>query len=210
MCLEYIDPNSDRWLNLTDLPNEEWKDIKDFEGLYQVSNYGRVKSLERTRRLYSKEIYVPEIIRRNGCDMNGYQILPLNKDSKKYTKKIHRLVAESFISNPENKPCINHLNCNKNDNRVINLEWCTIKENNQYCCKVGHHYNPTLGKFRGDNPKSKKIVQKNKNDKIIKIWNCADDIADFLGVNRRTIGKCCRKEVKTVKGFILEYENYTN
>lgn len=210
MSLIYVEPNSERWLDLTNLPNEEWKDIKYFEGLYQISNYGRVKSLERTRKLYSKEIYVPEIIRRTGCDMNGYQILPLNKDSKKYTKKIHRLVAESFISNPENKPCINHLNCNKNDNRVFNLEWCTIKENNQYCCKVGHHYNPTLGKFRGDNPKSKKIVQKNKNGKIIKIWNCAEDIADFLSVNRRTIGKGCRKEVKTVKGFVLEYENYTN
>lgn len=136
-----IQPNSEKWLNLTNLPNEEWKDIKNFESLYQISNYGRVKSLKRTRRLYSKEIYVPEIIRRNGYDKNGYQIIPLNKNSKKYMRKIHRLVAEHFIPNPENKPCVDHINCKVYDNRVINLRWVTVIENNKHCMQLGHQFN---------------------------------------------------------------------
>lgn len=147
-----ITPNSDRWLDLKDLPNEEWRDIKDFEGLYQISNYGRVKSLARYRKLYSKLIYVPEIIRKNGYDKNGYQILPLNRDSKKYTRKIHRLVAEAFIPNLENKPCIDHINCQIDDNRVDNLRWATIQENNKYCGDLGHRFdiNAYMKKIRGD------------------------------------------------------------
>ncbi len=135
--LKNIKPNSDRWLDLKDLPNEEWRDIKDFEGLYRISNYGRVKSLERYRKSYSKPVYVPEKIRRNGYDKNGYQILPLNKNSKKYVRKIHRLVAEAFIPNPENKPCVDHINCQVDDNRVENLRWATIVENNKYCYDAG-------------------------------------------------------------------------
>ena len=133
-----ITPNSPRWLDLKDLPNEEWRDIKDFEGLYKISNYGRVKSLERYRKSYNKLVRVPEIIRKNGYDKNGYQILPLNKNSKKYIKKVHRLVAEAFIPNPENKPCIDHINCCVDDNRVSNLRWATVCENNKYAFELGH------------------------------------------------------------------------
>lgn len=138
--LIWVEPNSERWLSLEDLPNEEWKDIKDFEGLYQISNYGRVKSLKRHRQLYSKRLLIPEIIRKNGYDKDGYQILPLNKLSKKYVKKIHRLVAEAFISNPHNKPCVDHVNCITSDNRVTNLRWVTVKENNKHCIELGHQF----------------------------------------------------------------------
>ncbi len=207
MRLINIKPNSERWLSLEDLPNEEWRNIKDFEGLYQISNYGRVKSLERYRKLYSKLIYVPEIIRKNGYDKDGYQILPLNNNSKKYIRKIHRLVAEAFIPNPENKKCVNHKDCNRWNNNVNNLEWCTCKENVLYCKKMMHSYHPTRNRFRGDNPLSKKVVQLDRDENVIKIWDCSEDIADFLHVNRRTIGKCCRGEQKTVKGFILKYDS---
>lgn len=132
-----IKPNSKRWLNVKNLPDEKWQDIKDFEGLYQISNYGRVKSLERYRKSYNKLVYVPEIIRKNGNDKNGYQILPLNKNSRKYIRKIHRLVAEAFIPNPENKPCVDHINCQVDDNRVENLRWATVIENNKYCYDAG-------------------------------------------------------------------------
>lgn len=205
--MSYIEPNSERWLNIDDLPGEEWKDIEGFEGLYQISNYGRVKSLSRLTKFYSKERYIPEIIRKNGIDKNGYQILPLNRNGKKYTKKIHRLVAQAFIPNPENKPCVNHKDTNVKNNNMDNLEWCTVLENIQYCCELGKHYNPTVGRFRGDNPLSKKVIQKDKNGNIINVWACAEDVANVLGVNRRSIGKCCRKETKTIKGFIFEYED---
>lgn len=207
MDMVKIEPNSERWLSLEDLPNERWKDIKDFEGLYKISDYGRVKSLERFRKLHSKLVRVPEIIRKNGYDKDGYQIIPLNKNSKKYMKKIHRLVAEAFIVNPDNKKYVNHKDCNRWNNNVNNLEWCTSKENVLYCKKMNHFYHPTRGKFRGDNPLSKKIIQLDIDCNIIKVWDCAEDVADYLHVNKRTIGKCCRFEQKTVKGFILRYED---
>ena len=141
-----IETKSERWLDLENLPNEEWKDIKDFEGLYQISNYGRVKSLERYRNSYSKKVYVPEIIRKNGYDKNGYQILPLNKDSKKYVRKIHRLVAEAFIPNPENKKEIDHLDCNVKNNIFTNLRWVTRLENVRHTMEMGNLYD--ISKFR--------------------------------------------------------------
>lgn len=196
MNLIDIQPNSERWLNLTDLPNEEWKDIKGFEGLYRISNYGRVKSLKRTKRVFNKNIDVPEIIRKNGYDMDGYQILPLNKNSKKYTKKIHRLVAETFIPNLENKPCINHLDCNRNNNKVDNLEWCTQKENNLYTYKLGRLYIPEAN--------CKKVIQKDKNGNILNTFSSVISASSCLGLSKSFIASCCRKE-KNSRSFIFEY-----
>lgn len=99
---------------------EIWKDIEGFEGLYQVSNLGRVTRVTTGRILKS------------GKDKDGYLQVTLCKDSTKYTKKIHRLVAQAFVSNSENKPEINHIDEDKANNRVNNLEWSTRKENNNH------------------------------------------------------------------------------
>ena len=101
--------------------NEIWKDITGFEGLYQVSNLGRVKSLPRKN-------HPNETIRKIATDKKGYSRVNLIKDGKNHTKKVHRLVAEAFIPNPENKPSVDHINCNKSDNRVSNLRWYTYSE----------------------------------------------------------------------------------
>lgn len=109
---------------------EIWKDIKDFERLYQVSNFGRVRSLK----------FGKERVLKNGMgsmDGSGYYKIDLCKNGKIYHKRIHRLVAAAFIDNPNNFDCINHINGIKTDNRVENLEWITCKENNIHAIRIG-------------------------------------------------------------------------
>ena len=120
---------------------EFWKDVKDFEGLYQVSNLGRVKSLKREVVYFegnnSKNQHhtVFEKIKNASKKDNGYLITSLYKGNKGNHKYIHRLVAEAFIPNPDNLPTVNHKNLNKQDNRVENLEWCSYADNNDHARK---------------------------------------------------------------------------
>lgn len=100
--------------------SEEWTDIKDYEGLYQVSNFGRVKSSYTNRILKGRK------------DKGGYLLVNLYKNKVSYTKAIHRLVAQAFIPNPDNKPQVNHIDENKTNNMVSNLEWMTAKENTNH------------------------------------------------------------------------------
>ena len=106
---------------------EEWRPIKGYEGLYKVSNMGRVKSL-----YYGKERILKT---RNG--LHGYKHVILSKQATKKTSRVHRLVAEAFIPNPMNLPVVNHLDGNKHNNCVFNLEWCTVKENTNHAIKTG-------------------------------------------------------------------------
>ncbi|MBQ0088583.1 MAG: HNH endonuclease [Prevotellaceae bacterium] len=98
----------------------EWRDVVGYEGLYQVSNKGDVRNA------------VTHKILKQAIDKYGYCKVGLFKNKKQKEGKVHRLVAMAFIPNPENKPCINHLNTKRNDNRVENLEWCTWKENSNH------------------------------------------------------------------------------
>jgi hypothetical protein len=121
---------------------EIWKDIKGFEGLYQISNYGRVKRLSKKvfnkGLVHGKEYFISkEIILKNATISKGYQGVTLTKNKKRYSKKVHRLVAEAFIPNPENKSQINHIDCNKKNNCVDNLEWNTQSENLKHAFKNG-------------------------------------------------------------------------
>ena len=100
------------------IPDEEWRDVKGYEQLYQVSNYGRVYSLIRNKIMKQHD---------NG---HGYLHVNLYKDGIRCKSKVHRLVAIAFINNPNNKPHINHIDLNRKNNCVINIEWVTPKENN--------------------------------------------------------------------------------
>jgi len=110
------------------LSNEIWKDIPGYEGLYQISNKGRVKSLLKTVRLGRNTKIIPEkIIKTKNKDR--YQGCSLSKNSVGKKLMVHRLVAESFVPNPENKPQVNHKDGNKDNNSADNLEWVTVSEN---------------------------------------------------------------------------------
>ncbi|AWH15268.1 NUMOD4 motif protein [Enterococcus phage vB_EfaS_AL2] len=105
---------------------EEWRDIKGYEGLYQVSNLGRIKSLKRTTNNYSCNT---DKILKPSFNKKGYLQLQLCKDNCAKTCRVHRLVAEAFIANHGNKPEVNHIDEDKTNNMVSNLEWVTSKEN---------------------------------------------------------------------------------
>lgn len=118
---------------------EIWKPIKGYEGLYEISNLGRVKALERTKVCNRGYVTIKEhFLKPNNCGTNGYYRVPLT--NYKHTKKyylIHRLVAETFIPNPNNYPQVNHKDGNKENNTINNLEWCTVSFNMRHAYETG-------------------------------------------------------------------------
>ena len=127
------------------MQKEIWRPIKGYEGLYEISNLGKIKS---NFRQGSTTDFLK--ISNNG---NGYMMVRLCKNGKAKKYYLHRLLAQTFIDNPEDKPQVNHINENRSDNRLENLEWVTQKENNNH---GNHNLNAAISKRSG---KAKKIVQ---------------------------------------------------
>lgn len=139
--------------------NEEWKDVKNFEGYYEVSNMGNV------RRKKSKTFYkdgrvanFSQTVLKPTLNHKGYKRVYLSVNSKKYSKYIHRLVAETFIDDTENKRTVNHINGIKTDNRVVNLEWMTNSENLKHAFHTGLFDNRNK-KFSGSGNPSSKLIK---------------------------------------------------
>lgn len=133
---------------------EEWKDISGYEGKYQVSNLGHVKSVDREvidrkcKRIFKGVEIKPWINHRQG---HGYYLsVTLSWKGKTVKRQVHRLVAEAFIPNPENKPHVNHKDGNCMNNSIENLEWVTPLENNIHCLKSLHKGKQTLITFNGE------------------------------------------------------------
>lgn len=121
--------------------NEIWKDIDEYVGLYQVSNYGLVRSLDRTIEFIrngkiTRQKRKGKILNCNKIQDDGYCNVTLSKNSNTKIFPVHRLVAEAFIPNPDNLPCVNHKDENKFNNCTDNLEWCTVAYNNSYGTKI--------------------------------------------------------------------------
>lgn len=161
---------------------EEWKDIPNFNGLYQVSNNGNIK---RTK---------DEYIFKKNKNSRGYRIITLTKDKKEYSLSVHRLVAEAFIPNPNNLPQINHKDGNKLNNKIENLEWCTQSEN------MKHAYKNKLEIKSG-----KKVAQFDLDMKIIKIWDKIIEAEKEYKIAHGKITMVCKNKRKTAGGYIWRY-----
>jgi hypothetical protein len=168
---------------------EIWKDVIGYEGLYQVSNLGNVKSLSKVKVSSNKKgkylFTTKDIILKPGNDGAGYLRVCLTKDSKRMTKKVHRLVAESFIG-LESIQVVNHIDFNRSNNNVTNLECCSILENNRHS-RINNRY-PKL--IMSDN--HKKIILDTNSKKVMctlscKIYDSAKIAAIELGYKRSTL-----------------------
>ena len=176
---------------------EVWKDVAGYEGYYQVSNLGRVKSLQTKAYSHAQKCAIPvmrEKILKPYPDTNKYLIIDLKKDRKRNTQKVHRLVAKAFIPNENNYPQVNHKDENKQNNCVENLEWCT------------NQYNSTYGtaKERMAEKHKKKVLQISASGEVVNRWNSIKEAAKELGVCNDTITLWCLHGVKPRK-----YNNYT-
>lgn len=180
---------------------EIWKSVKGFEGLYEVSNMGRIKSLHRVimRSNGKKQSFQERILK--GVISDYYQVF-LSKNGKSFKEYIHRIVATHFIPNPENKPQVNHKNSNRFDNRSENLEWVTVKENHTHALKFGYR---AIG---SNHPQAKTIYQYTKDRVFVREWGCSVDIKNELGFKQGNISSACLGKFKTSKGFIWTYAKY--
>ena len=141
---------------------EVWIDVVGYEGLYQVSNLGRVKNLKR-KVPYAKGMRtIPERILRNHINECGYVYVRLYKDAKGKNIKLHRIVAQAFIKNPENKRCVNHIDGNKQNNRAENLEWVTHSENMQHASDSGLWVSWNKGKHYKTKPRTEETKKQNE------------------------------------------------
>lgn len=170
---------------------EIWKDIEGFEGLYQVSNLGRVKRFATGKVLKS------------GKDGGGYLQVDLCKNGKRKTHRIHRLVAQAFIPNPEHKPEVNHIDEIKTRNMVSNLEWMTAKENSNHGTR---------------NERMAKAISKSMSIPIIAINLKTGESKDFygtsecsrqLGLNQSNITSVLKGRRKQTGGYTFQYKEET-
>ena len=184
---------------------EIWKDIKGYEGLYQVSNMGRIKSIDRyVPRKNGKLQHVYGKIMTSFDNGRGYKQVYLTKNSITKAHSVHRLVANAFIPNPDNLPQVNHKDEDKANNRVDNLEWCTQKYNQNY----GTISIRKSQKLLNDKNKSKPVLQYSLDGTFIKEWKSTRDVQRNLGFDNSHISKCCRgKQANYAYGYIWKYKN---
>lgn len=180
---------------------EEWKPIEGYEGLYEVSNLGNVKTLGRTiiRNNGMKQVFKEKILKK-GRAKNGYYTVSLTKlDGSRRSYTVHSLVANAFLS-PKNA-CVNHKDCNKSNNHVDNLEWCTYSENELHA--YNHGLIPRRHLFGKDNATSKRVIQ-SKDGVDIKTWDSMID-ADRAGFSMKCISNCCAHRSNSHKGYQWRY-----
>ena len=176
---------------------EIWKPIEGYEGQYEASNTGYIKSIERdVLRKDGQKYHRKERILKTWVDRCGYlQVSLYDKKRKKKTCKVHRLVCEAFHENTDNKPQVNHINENKTDNRAVNLEWCTAKENTNHGTR----------NERSAKTQSKPVMQYTLNGELVKVWQSTNEVERRTGFSCGNISLAANGKYKQAYGFIWKY-----
>lgn len=190
------------------MKNEIWKDIPGYEGCYQVSNLGNIKSLKRTvNTLFGRPKVQDEFIFLKENLKGGYLGVNLSNNGSVKKMKIHRLVAMAFISNPENKKCVNHIDGNKQNNHIENLEWVTYKENSVHASNIGLSSTYWSGKGGKGYFANMKINQYDLNMNFIKTHDSATLASKEVGIDKSCIIRAANGKIKQSKGFRWKYVN---
>lgn len=201
---------------------ERWKDIKGYNGFYKISSYGRIMNtgIYRDGRRYSPKVLIPN------TDIHGYKYVSLYKNGKMKSVKVHRLVAEAFIPNPENKPCIDHIDTNRSNNNVDNLKWVTYHENANN--PITRTHLSEAWKRKGLSSSDRKVLsdrmklniekvmskvripvlQFTKDNVFVAEFPSTVDAAKSVQGNATSISRNCRGKRPSAYGFIWKYKNH--
>lgn len=177
----------------------EWKPIKEFDGYY-INKIGQVKSMRSFKGTKEK-------ILKGSKNQQGYKTINMIKNGKVYTKTLHRLLAQTFIPNPNNYPCINHIDGNILNNSLDNLEWCTYSYNNKEAYRIGLKKGAWCNKINKEHPMSKKVIQYDLNNNFLKIWESVSEATRQLRISVSSISQCCNGINKSAGGYKWRYEN---
>lgn len=170
---------------------EIWRDIAGFEGIYQVSNLGRIKSFQEWKRASCPK----EFILKSTLANNGYCQVTLYKDTKRKKYLVHRLVAEAFIPNPDGLPHINHKDENPENNNADNLEWCTPLYNNRY----------GTARYRAMMTKGRRVDQCLINGQWIATYINPTIASEITGIKQKAIVTCASGHIQSGEGFIWKW-----
>lgn len=182
---------------------EIWKDVKGTDSNYQISNEGRVKSIDRVIQTSNNSRHYETHMLKPYLNTAGYWMVTIKINGEWKKCRVHRLLAEAWIPNPDNKPCIDHINGNRSDNRIENLRWCTYKENSNFAIAhdrlVESHSNQTNEQLM------KTVQQFTLEGELVAEYKSSKEAADAVGCTRNAITKACRNNEK-VKGYVWKYK----
>jgi hypothetical protein len=181
---------------------EIWKDVVGYEGYYKVSNYGNIKSVTRTIKQKNGRLRTWEEKKMKWfLDDSGYPRIALAKHSRYKKHKVHRLVAEAFIPNPNNYPQVNHIDSNRENFNVDNLEWCTAKQNVDHCKKSGRRHKQKTG---FENKLSRPVVAINISTGERTVFGSQKLASEILGLHQTHVNGCVTGRCLSTGGYKFE------